>query len=264
MTLISMKKEGAIGIITFDRPEARNALNEQMLDELRETVRGAMEEGDVRVIVFTGTEKSFIAGADTNVLNNPNHVEVLAYSYKGRDIFREIELLPIPTIAAINGYAFGGGLEFALCCDVRVAVTTAKMGLPEVSLGITPGFSGTQRLPRIIGPGRAKEMMYGGMPIGAVEALEYGLVNHVYEQDVFMDEVMALANRFAKNSPYAISYVKKEIDRGLDLDIQSGIDLETGYLGMIFGSEDQKEGFSAMKEKRAPIFPNPRESLSGK
>ena len=263
MALVSLKKEGPVGIITFNRPEARNALNEQMLDELRDAVRAVMEAGDIRVLVFTGRSKSFISGADTSTLNDPDHVAVLAYSYKGRNIFREIELLPIPTIAAINGYAFGGGLEFALCCDIRVAAKSAKMGLPEVGLGITPGFSGTQRLPRVIGPGLAKEMMYSGKPITAGEALSYGLVNHVYENESLMDDVMALAGSIAKNSPYAISFVKKEIDRGLDLDIQSGLDLETGYLGMIFGSKDQLEGFAAMKEKRAPEFLNPGESLPG-
>lgn len=254
MAYVTLQIEGYTGIVTFDRPEARNALNEQMLDQLLDIVNEVKSRSDIRALVFTGTGKSFIAGADTKILGDPDRRKVLKYSYRGRNIFRAVELLPIPTIAAINGYAFGGGLEFALCCDIRVAVQPAKMGLPEVGLGITPGFSGTQRLPRIIGPSLAKEMMFTGKTITADEALGYGLVNHVYPGEQFMDEVMTLAADITKNSPYAISFVKQEIDYGLDLDIQSGIELETGYLGLIFGSPDQLEGFNAMQEKRKPEF----------
>ena len=254
MEFVKTERQGSVGVITIDRQSVYNALNAQVLEELAQAVQEELESGKVRVLVFTGAGKSFISGADTNTLGDPDHVAVLAYTYAGRDILRNIELLPIPTIAAINGYAFGGGLEFALCCDFRIAAESAKMGLPEVGLGITPGFSGTQRLPRIVGTSRAKELIFTGKTITAEQALSWGLVNKTVPNESLMAETLAFAGDIAKNSPNAISYCKKEIDRGIDLDIQSGIELETGYLGMIFGSIDQKEGFSAMLEKRPPTF----------
>ena len=257
MEFIKNERHGSAAIITIDRQNVLNALNGKVLEELAQTVEQIMRSGDVRVLIFTGAGKSFIAGADTNILNDPDHVAVLAYTYKGRDILRFIELLPIPTIAAINGYAFGGGLEFALCCDFRIASESAKLGLPEAGLGITPGFSGTQRLPRVLGASRAKEMIFTGKTLNAQEALSWGLVNQVVPKEALMEETLKFAESMAKNSPNAISYCKKEIDRGLDLDIQSGIELETGFLGMIFGSPDQIEGFKAMNEKRAPQFLEP-------
>ena len=254
MEFIKTERHGSVGLITIDRQNVYNALNAQVLEELDRAVQEEMESGNVRVLVFTGAGKSFISGADTNTLNDPDHVAVLAYTYRGRDILRTIELLPIPTIAAINGYAFGGGLEFALCCDFRIAAESAKMGLPEVGLGITPGFSGTQRLPRVVGTSRAKELIFTGKTITAEQALSWGLVNQVFPNESMMAATLAFAGDIAKNSPHAISLCKKEIDRGIDLDIQSGIEFETGFLGMVFGSADQKEGFSAMREKRPPSF----------
>ena len=257
MEFIKNERRGSAAIITFDRQNVLNALNGQVLDELAQTVEQVMKSGDVQALIFTGAGKSFIAGADTNILSNPDHVAVLAYTYKGRDVLRSIEVLPIPTIAAINGYAFGGGLEFALCCDFRIASESAKLGLPEASLGITPGFSGTQRLPRVVGSSRAKELIFTGKTLTAQDAFSWGLVNQVVPKETLMEETLKFAESMTKNSPYAISYCKKEIDRGIDLDIQSGIELETGYLGMIFGSPDQVEGFAAMNEKRAPKFLEP-------
>ena len=243
-----------IATITFHRPEALNALNSQVLAELSAAVETAAAEEAVRVIVFTGEGKSFIAGADIKEMDGCTGLAVVEYSRKGAELFRRIECLPKPTIAAVNGYAFGGGFEFLLCTDLRIMSSRAKLRMPEVTLGIVPGFNGTQRLPKCIGMVKAKELIFTGRPVGAEEALRLGIVNAVAEPDALMDQVYALAHQIADNSASAIALAKAAMDAGAEQDIETGRNIEIGYMAASFGTADQQEGFSAFKEHRQAKF----------
>ncbi len=248
-------KDG-IGIATINRPEALNALNSTVIEELSELVNEIENDKALRALVITGEGRSFVAGADIAEQCPLDLAGGRAWGRRGSALFRKIELLEIPTIAAVNGFALGGGCELAMSCDIILASEKAKFGQPEVGLGITPGFSGTQRLPRRIGAARAKELIFSGKMIKADEAKEMGLVNAVHAPEALMDAAMEMAQSFAKNAPIAVKYSKACIDRGLQMDLDSGIAMENELFAMCFGTEDQKEGMTAFLEKRPAQFKN--------
>ncbi len=248
------KKENGIETITFHRPEALNALNSQVLDDIDKAVDDAAADPSVRVIIFTGEGKAFISGADINEMSAKKNLEIIDYSRKGAALFRKIETMTKPTIAAINGYTFGGGLEFALCCDIRIANEKASFALPEATLGIVPGFNGTQRLPKVIGLMKAKEMLFTGRRVRADEALAMGLLFKVTSLEDFEAEVMKEAEMIANASASAISLIKAAITAGADVSVDVGKDIELGYMTACFGTPDQIEGFTSFIEKRKPNF----------
>ena len=250
MDYIKYEADGNVGIITIDRPKALNALNSTVLTELEEAVDG-IDLNVIRCVIITGSgEKSFVAGADIGEMSTLSAEEGVAFGKKGNDIFRKIETLPIPVIAAVNGFALGGGCELSMCCDIRIASENAIFGQPEVGLGITPGFGGTQRLARIVGPGMAKQMIYTAKNIKAPEALRIGLVNAVYPPAELMDQAKKMAAQIAKNAPIAVRACKKAINDGLDQDMDTAIETEEKLFGSCFGTYDQKEGMAAFLEKR--------------
>ena len=246
--------ENNVAVVTFHRPEALNALNSAVLEELDQIVDALAADPAVRVIVFTGEGKSFIAGADLDELGNARGFEVMEYSRRGRDLFRKIELLPKATIAAVNGYAFGGGFEFLLCCDIRIACEKASLAMPEVTFGITPGFNGTKRLPREIGLAKAKELLFTGRRIKAEEALELGVLNQVTDMEGFWPAVMAMADQIADNSATSVELIKMAVTSGMDAGFDVAKEVEMGYMAAAFGTRDQIEGYAAFKQKRKPIY----------
>ncbi len=258
MTLkhVLLEKEDGIAVIRFHRPEALNALNSQVLEDIAAAVENVAADEGVRVVIFTGEGKSFISGADIHEMDNKTGLGIIDYSRKGAALFRRIETMTKPTIAAVNGYAFGGGFEFVLCTDIRIAHEKASFRLPEVSLGIVPGFNGTQRLPKCIGMPRAKELIFTGRRIFAREAYDMGILNKVTSPESFWEEVMAEANLIADNSASAISLVKAAMTAGEDVSIDVGKDIELGYMTACFGTPDQIEGFNSFKEKRKAVFRN--------
>lgn len=251
---IILEKDKATAIITISREKALNALNSQVIDELSQAIDVVKADKDIRALIITGAGRAFVAGADIGVQSVFDVREGRQWGRRGSAVFREIELLQIPTIAAVGGFALGGGCELALSCDMIVADEKAKFGQPEVSLGITPGFSGTQRLPRRIGTAKAKEMIFTGRMIGAYEADRIGLINKIAESGKLMDEAKTLAESCIKNAPTALRYAKACIDRGMQTDIDTGIAIENELFAMCFATEDQKEGMKAFLEKRKPVF----------
>lgn len=251
---IILEKDKAMAIITISREKALNALNSQVMDELSQAIDVVKADKDIRALIITGAGRAFVAGADIGVQSVFDVREGRQWGRRGSAVFREIELLQIPTIAAVGGFALGGGCELALSCDMIVADEKAKFGQPEVSLGITPGFSGTQRLPRRIGTAKAKEMIFTGRMIDAYEADRIGLINKIAEPGKLMDEAKALAESCIKNAPAALRYAKACIDRGMQTDIDTGIAIENELFAMCFATEDQKEGMKAFLEKRKPVF----------
>ena len=250
MDFIKYETEGAVGIITINRPKALNALNSQVLEELEEAVDG-INLDEIRCVILTGAgEKSFVAGADIGEMSTLTVEEGEAFGKKGNDIFRKIETLPVPVIAAVNGFALGGGCELSMSCDIRIASENAVFGQPEVGLGITPGFGGTQRLARIVGPGMAKQMIFTARNIKAPEALRIGLVNAVYPSEELMDQARKMAAGIAKNAPIAVRACKKAINEGLDAAMDDAIVIEEKLFGSCFETYDQKEGMAAFLEKR--------------
>ena len=251
---IILEKDKATAIITISREKALNALNSQVIDELSQAIDVVKADKDIRALIITGAGRAFVAGADIGVQSVFDVREGRQWGRRGSAVFREIELLQIPTIAAVGGFALGGGCELALSCDMIVADEKAKFGQPEVSLGITPGFSGTQRLPRRIGTAKAKEMIFTGRMIDAYEADRIGLINKIAESGKLMDEAKTLAESCIKNAPTALRYAKACIDRGMQTDIDTGIAIENELFAMCFATEDQKEGRKAFLEKRKPVF----------
>ena len=249
MGYVKYETKGQVGIITIDRPKALNALNSQVLDDLKEVLDGVDQE-EVRCLIVTGSgEKSFVAGADIAAMSTMTQAEAEAFGKKGNDIFRALEVFPIPTIAAVNGFALGGGCELSMSCDFRICSDNAVFGQPEVGLGITPGFGGTQRLARLVGPGMAKQLIYTAKNIKADEALRIGLVNAVYPQDQLMEEAEKIAAKIAKNAPIAVRASKKAINDGLQVGMDEAIVIEEKLFGSCFESYDQKEGMGAFLEK---------------
>lgn len=250
MEYITYEAEGQIGIITINRPKALNALNSTVLDELDKTLDGVDLES-IRCLILTGAgEKSFVAGADIGEMSSLTKAEGEAFGKKGNDVFRKIETFPIPVIAAVNGFALGGGCEISMSCDIRICSENAVFGQPEAGLGITPGFGGTQRLARIVGTGKAKEMIYGARNIKAEEAYRIGLVNNVYPAEELMPAAKKLASTIARNAPIAVRNCKRAINEGIQVDMDQAIVIEEKLFGSCFETCDQKEGMNAFLEKR--------------
>ena len=251
-----IQDNGAVRVIKINNPEALNALNTAILKELDAAFTEVAEDNGILAVVLTGEGRAFVAGADISEMKSKNAIEGEIFGKLGASVFRKIELLPKPVIAAVNGFALGGGCELAMSCDIRLASTKAKFGQPEVGLGITPGFSGTQRMPRLIGMGKAKELIYTADIIDAAEAYRIGLVNHVYEPEALMEEAMKMAEKIASKAPIAVKNSKEAINRGIQTDIDSAVAIEAYLFGLCFASEDQKEGMTAFFEKRKANFQN--------
>lgn len=251
---IRYEKNGSIGVITISRPEALNALNSTVISELGQLIGEIEKDPSLGALILTGEGRSFVAGADIGEMSSMTLAQGRDFGRRGSAVMRAIEKLEIPTIAAVNGFALGGGCELAMSCDIILASEKAKFGQPEVGLGITPGFSGTQRLPRRVGAAKAKELIFSGKIVKADEAKAMGLVNEVYAPDALMDAAVEMAKSFTKNAPIAVKYAKACIDRGLQMDIDDGIALENELFAMCFATEDQKEGMSAYLGKRAAEF----------
>nr|WP_206155306.1 short-chain-enoyl-CoA hydratase [Caldanaerobacter subterraneus] len=252
---IDVKKEEGIATITISRPKALNALNTETLEELENVLEVLQNDDGVKVIVITGAgEKAFVAGADISEMKDMSVFEAKKFAELGQKVFRKIELMKKPVIAAVNGYALGGGCELALACDIRIASRNAKFGQPEVGLGIIPGFGGTQRLPRIVGVSKAKELIYTGDMIDAEEALRIGLISKVVEQDKLLEEAYGIAKKIMSKGLVAVSLAKEAINKSLEVDIDSGMEYEANAFALCFGTQDQKEGMAAFLEKRAPKF----------
>ena len=245
--------EDSVATVTINRPEALNALSPAMLREL-DAVLDELEASSAAVVILTGAGKAFVAGADIAQMRGIGAEEARAFSELGSRGFRRLELFRLPVIAAVNGFALGGGCELAMACDIRVASDKAKFGQPEVGLGIIPGFSGTQRLPRIVGVSKAKELILTGDMIKADEALAIGLVSTVAPHEELLPACGALAKKIAKNAPLAVSYAKAAVNRGLDTNVETGMAMEQGLFGLCFATADQKEGMAAFAEKRSPRF----------
>ncbi len=244
MEFINYEVEGAVAVLTINRPKALNALNSAVLDELNETL-DAVDLNEVRALIITGAgEKSFVAGADIGEMSTLTKAQGEAFGKKGNDVFRKIETLPIPVIAAVNGFALGGGCEISLACDIRICSENAVFGQPEVGLGITPGFGGTQRLARTVGVGMAKQLIYTARNIKAPEALRIGLVNAVYPIEELMGAAKKMASIIASNAPIAVRNCKKAINDGLQTDIESGVQIEEKLFGDCFETEDQRYGMA--------------------
>lgn len=255
MEFIKIDVENYIATITINRPEALNAMNKVLVAELKEAMEKCVENDDVGVIVITGSgEKAFVAGADIKAMQKMSGRQALEFSREGQEMTMVIENSPKPVIAAINGFALGGGCEIALACDMRIAAENAKFSQPEVALGIIPGWGGTQRLPRLIGKGRAIEMITGGGMIDAEEALRIGLVNHVVPQPELMEKVHSLAKSILKNGPAAVGAALKCIHHGFDKHLENGLDIELNAFAELFETDEQREGTTAFVEKRKPNF----------
>ncbi|WNZ65736.1 enoyl-CoA hydratase-related protein [Myxococcus sp. MxC21-1] len=250
---IRLEQEGAIATLFIDRPKALNALNTKTLQELESALKSL--PADVRVLIVTGGgEKAFVAGADIAEMAALTDAQAQEFGALGHRVMAALEALPIPTIAAVNGFALGGGSELALACDVIYASEKAKLGLPEVGLGVIPGFGGTQRLTRVVGRARAKELIFTGDRIDAAKAKEIGMVLEVLPADGLLAHCRAVAEKILKNSPLAISKAKQVIEAGADQDLRAANDIERKAFGDLFGSEDQREGMKAFLEKRTATF----------
>ena len=250
MAFVTLEQKGPVGVITMNRPEALNALNDQVLRDLDQILDQVEENDEILVAVFTGAGRSFVAGADIGQMSTLTAAEGKKFGVLGNQVFLKLENLSKPTIAAVNGFALGGGCELSMACDIRIASEKAKFGQPEVGLGITPGFSGTQRLPRRVGIAKAKELIFSGKVIGAAEAEKIGLVNAVYAPEELIPGAIAMAKSFTANAPIAVKYSKACIDRGMQMDIDDGIALENELFAMCYATADQKEGMGAFLEKR--------------
>ncbi|NLV21424.1 MAG: short-chain-enoyl-CoA hydratase [Syntrophomonadaceae bacterium] len=252
---IILEKEPGLAILIINRPQAMNALNYDTLQEIKDAVRQISQDNGIKALIITGAgEKAFVAGADIAYMENLTAIQGREFGALGQSVFSSIENLPIPVIAAVNGFALGGGCELAMACDIRLVSEKARFGQPEVSLGITPGFGGTQRLARLIGAGPAKELIYTGMNIDANEAYRLGLANHIYPIDSLMDEARNMARKISGNAPLAVSMCKTAINKGMQADIDTGLAIEADVFGLCFSTRDQKEGMNAFLNKRKADF----------
>jgi enoyl-CoA hydratase len=252
---VRLDHEGPIATLTIDRPKALNALNTKALQEIEEALRALDGNPTLRALIVTGGgEKAFVAGADIAEMANYTPSQAREFSALGHRVFHRMEALNVPTIAAVNGFALGGGCELALCCDFIYASEKAKFGLPEVGLGVIPGFGGTQRLTRLLGRARAKELIFTGDMIDAQKAREIGLALDVFAPDKLIEQCRAVAEKIAKKGPLAIAQAKRVIEYGADGDLRSANELEQQGFSLLFGSEDQREGMKAFAEKRPPNF----------
>jgi enoyl-CoA hydratase/3-hydroxyacyl-CoA dehydrogenase len=251
---VKLEVKGGIATVTMNRPEAMNALNEKVLRELKETFAQVRDDPGVRVVILTGEGPAFVAGADIRAMMAKNMVEIRAFTHFGHGVLKDIERLEKPVIAAINGFALGGGLELALACDIRLASTDARMGFPEVGLGIFPGLGGTQRTTRLIGKGRACELVLTGDQINGEEAARIGLVNRAVPPQQLMAEAQRMAKRIARQGPIAVGRAKAAINQALQGGLDTGLAFELEAVTLTFGTEDQQEGMTAFVERRRPDF----------
>ena len=250
-----VESENGIGIVTINRPKALNALNAATIRELDQVFDELGQDNGVKAVILTGSgDKSFVAGADITEMQPMTAIEGRTWAKVAQAVFNKIENLPKPVIAAINGYALGGGCELSMACDIRIASEKAKFGQPEVSLGIPPGFGGTQRLSRLVGKGRAKELLFTGEMIDAAEAYRIGLANKVVAPEELMEAAKAMAQKIISRAPIAVQACKAAVNEGLDTDLESGIAYEAEVFGLCFATEDQKEGMAAFVEKRKANF----------
>ena len=257
MTLenVRLDKKNAIAYVTIDRPKVLNALNMATMEDLREVFTDLAADRGIRVVILTGSgEKAFVAGADINELQKNNPVEAKAYTHRGQAVLDLIENLGKPVIACINGFALGGGCEIAMACTMRLAAENAKLGQPEVKLGIIPGYGGTQRLPRLVGTGLAMQILLTGEMISAQEAYRIGLVNEVVPADKLIPRAEEIAAKIIANAPLAIQYCMEAVNQGLNMTLQEGLFLEATLFGICSASEDKKEGTTAFLEKRKANF----------
>ena len=252
---ILFERQGAIGIVTINRPKVLNALNKETMRELKTLVEQIAVDQEIGVVIVTGSgDKSFVAGADITEMQPLSALEGRQWGKFSQGVFNALENLPQPVIAAVNGFALGGGCELAMSCDIRIASEKAKFGQPEVLLGVIPGFAGTQRLPRLIGKGRAKELLFTGKQIDAMEAYRIGLVNAVVPAEKLLDVAKEWANLILSRGMVAVQLCKSAVNEGMDMDFESGQAYEAEAFGLCFATEDQAEGMAAFVEKRAAIF----------
>ncbi|MFB3818921.1 MAG: enoyl-CoA hydratase-related protein [Candidatus Methylomirabilales bacterium] len=252
---VTLTQTGPVALVTLRRPPV-NALSTDMLLELQQVVRSVVAAPDCRAVVITGDGKAFVGGADIVEMQQMDPPRAHAYARLGQAVFQAIEELPQPTIAAVNGYALGGGCELAMACDLRLASERAAFGLPEVGLGVLPGFGGTRRLPRLVGPASAAELIFTGALIQASDALSLGLVNRVLAAEALLPEALQLGNLIATKAPIAVRLAKQALRAGRRADPGDGLDQEAALLARCFGTEDQKEGMEAFLQKRKPEFKN--------
>lgn len=253
---IKYEVNDSIAKITMNRPKALNALSNEVLRELDKAIDEVVENKDLRALIITGEGRSFVAGADITEMTDANLLEGMELSRVGLDVFRRIETLDIPVIAAVNGFALGGGCELAMSCDIRIASENALFGQPEVGLGIIPGFGGTQRLQRLVGQGWAKYLIYSAENIKADKAYEIGLVQDVVPAEELDERVEKLARQIAKQAPVAVRFAKKSINQGAQTDIDTALDIEEVNFGVTFSTEDKNIGTQAFINKEKPEFKN--------
>mgnify|MGYP002409995544 CR=1 FL=1 len=249
---VYLEKQNNIAILKFNRPQVMNALNTEVLHELDEKLETVKNDKEIYAVIITG--KAFVAGADISEMIHKTPDEARQFAELGSKVFRKIELMEKPVIAAVNGFALGGGCELAMSCDIRIASEKAKFGQPETGLGITPGFSGTQRLSRLVGIGKAKELIFTADLIKADEAERIGLVNKVVKPEELMTEALNITNKIISKAQLAVRYAKTSINRGIETDIETGIEMEKQLFALCFATKDQKEGMSAFLEKRKADF----------
>jgi enoyl-CoA hydratase len=254
LEFVRVEREDGVAVLTIDRQEKLNALDLQVTEEIGQALLELEAEGPRAIVVTGAGERSFVAGADISAMSVMSPLEAKRFSEIGHAAMALLDRAPVPTIAAVNGYALGGGCEVALACDVRIAAENATFGFPEVSLGILPGMGGTQRLPRLIGPAFAKELIFTGRRIGAKEAHEIGLVNRVVPSGEAFKAAMELAAEIAANGPLAVRHAKAATNRALDVDLVSGLEYEADQFALLFATEDAREGMRAFAERRKPEF----------
>ena len=254
MGFVKLEKQGHVGIVTIDRQEALNALNSQVLNDLDAMIDQVAADDEIYVMILTGAGRSFVAGADIGEMKGFSSIDGKKFGVHGGGVFLKLENMAKPVIAAVNGFALGGGCELSMACDIRVASEKAVFGQPECGLGILPGFGGTQRLARLIGKGRAKELIFTCDRIDAQEAYRIGLVNKVVPAEELMDACMAMAEKIQGNGSYAIALAKASIETGTDTDLANGLAVEATNFGLSFVTHDKKEGMTAFLEKRKAVF----------
>ena len=250
-----LERDGPVATVTFNRPQVRNALNAETFAALRQTMLELQSDDRVRVVILTGAGgKAFVAGADINELAVQTPTSARAFALAGQHVFDIVEGLGKPVIAAINGYALGGGCELAMACTIRLAADTATIGQPEINLGIIPGYAGTQRLARLVGKGKAMELLLTGVPVSAAEAQRIGLVNRVVGVSELMNEARTLADQLARNAPIAMRYILDAVNRGLEMPFEQAVEYEATLFGLVAATDDMREGTRAFLDKRKPEF----------
>ncbi len=254
MSLVHVEKENQIAVVTLNNPEKFNILSRDMLDTLENVFEELRDDSEVRVVILTGSGKAFAAGADIKLMSGLDALEAWRWAQRGQEVFKLIEESPKPVIAAVNGYALGGGMEMAMACDLRIAADTAIFGQPEVQLGLIPGFAGTQRLQRLVGYGWAMRLILTGERIDAQKAYEIGLVEEVVEKDRLLDRAKELAKEILKGGPQALAVAKEVIHRGREMNFDSACAYEAQAFGLLFATGEPQEGLKAFLEKRKPAW----------